>query len=287
MINNAKVPMHRLSETDLRAIAERPDCAECPEQWSEYTFHGETRRFRKACKHDHERQEAQQHVENRELWRKQQIQNAIDFLATVPPPKVYDKTRLADVDKRACSVEGLAAATRYLATWPERREKGEGLLFAGDIGTGKTMLAAAISNELAARAARVMFLTVTDLQNRLRDFDTAKEFLAKIKSADLLVLDDFGQEKATEWSACQLFDVIDDRCQGLRPILLTTNLSAKGLTEHYIRCLTSGKDQMSVQQAHVTVDRILSRLRQRCVTVRFAGADQRAVERRDWLGGDA
>lgn len=267
----------------LRAIASRPDCAECEPEWGEYPRAGEMHRYRKPCPHDQERDNARSDLRVAEDYLRQEVQHARTFVGSAPVPTVFRGVGLKRIDDRECSAAGKQAAQRYVATWEARRAGGEGLTLAGDVGTGKSLIASAIVNELVERGARCLFMTVTTLQNKLRDFDRAADTLEEIRRADLLVLDDFGQEKASEWSASNLFDVIDARCQGLKPTILTTNLGAKALSEHYIRCLTHGRDQMPLAEAKLTVERIVSRIRSRNVTITFAGPDQRSGASGEWL----
>ena len=263
-----------------------PVCQSCGELWMDiqvpdWQNPGQTKskRVRKLCP-----------CQESELVAAEQAQKALNrwtnFNAAfkrVMPPKAYAGVMLAQVEEREGSKAGKAAATLYVETWAARRANGQGLILAGPWGTGKTLVASAIANELDARHQTVIFLTVVDLQARVRDFDSAKEFVRACHTVDLLVLDDFGIEKATEWAVAELFGIIDARYRDKAPIIITTNLGRQALTDHYVRCLTHGKDKMPQAQAELTINRILSRLRERCATVVFKGSDQRENTTHDWL----
>lgn len=273
-------------ERIVKYAEERPPCPECGKIYRDQTLrNGDIRPLRVMCSHEEAADKARQEAERLESMRRDRIETARRIYTNARPPLIYRDTTLDSLDFRACSKEGVKVARRYLATWAERRKEGQGLILSGDIGTGKTMVAAAIANEVVNLGSSALFLSVSELQNRLRDFDNAQSTLDRLKGVDLLVLDDFGQEKASEWAASQLFDLVDDRCQNKRPLILTTNLGSDGLEAHYVRCLVNGKDRMSQDEAEVTVGRILSRLRQRCAAVQFVGEDQRANPDHSWLEG--
>lgn len=102
--------------------------------------------------------------------------------------------------------------------------KGEGLIFMGRAGTGKTHLAAAIINHLVhKKCIPAMFVTAVELFGLLRDFDNQGERLRRIKSVPLLVLDDLGKEKITDWNREKLFEIINARYEDYLPIIITTN----------------------------------------------------------------
>ncbi len=124
---------------------------------------------------------------------------------------------------------------KYLSGWEENREAGKGLYLCGDVGTGKTHLAVAVMNELITKK-RVpsLFVTVPELLDNLRgayndpgrDLD---EWMAAVKNADLLVLDDLGSERVTEWVQERVFVVVNHRYREVLPTLFTSNIGPKDL----------------------------------------------------------
>ena len=104
------------------------------------------------------------------------------------------------------------------------------LLFSGGFGCGKTHLAAAIANYAVGMGVPTLFLTVPDLLDTLRfSYDsedtTFEERFEQIRSASLLVLDDFGTQNATEWAQEKLFQIINFRYINQLPLVVTTNLA--------------------------------------------------------------
>lgn len=105
-----------------------------------------------------------------------------------------------------------------------------GLLIAGGYGSGKTHLAAAVTQVLTDRGISVLFGTAIEHFDKIReDFEHTgiDRHLAKMKSANVLVIDDLGKEKKSDWTKQVLFDVVNYRYEHKLPIIITTNLVSK------------------------------------------------------------
>ena len=103
------------------------------------------------------------------------------------------------------------------------------LLLEGGYGCGKTHLAAAIANHAVSKGVPTLFITVPDLLDSLRfaynDPETTfEQRLDEIRTADLLVLDDFGTQNATAWSQEKIFQIMNYRYINKLPTVITTNL---------------------------------------------------------------
>lgn len=103
------------------------------------------------------------------------------------------------------------------------------LLIQGGYGCGKTHLAAAIANFAVSMGVPTLFLTVPDLLDTLRfAYDdpeaTFESRFEEIRTAPLLVMDDFGTQNATPWAQEKLFQIINYRCINNLPLVVTTNL---------------------------------------------------------------
>lgn len=105
------------------------------------------------------------------------------------------------------------------------------LVLMGANGCGKTHLAAAIANYRSAQGDRVLFLVVPDFLDYLRStfnpdsktpYDKSFE---KAKEVPLLVLDDFGEQSATQWAQEKLYQLINHRYNARLPMVVTTCLS--------------------------------------------------------------
>lgn len=121
------------------------------------------------------------------------------------------------------NVKALRVARNYVEHFDELYAANTGLLMYGPPGTGKTFAAACIANALMERGIPVLVTSIVKLTSGYSD--ELQTILRKMKSARLLVLDDFGAERNTDFKAEQIFDVIDTRYNSKRPMIITTNLT--------------------------------------------------------------
>ena len=111
----------------------------------------------------------------------------------------------------------------------EHLDAGRGLWFHGDVGTGKTSLAMLVAKAAVDRDRTVAVYSVPQLLARIRDTfgDDAGEshaaLIRRLSAVDLLVLDDLGAERQTEWVLEQLYSLVNERWQDERSILVTSN----------------------------------------------------------------
>ena len=105
------------------------------------------------------------------------------------------------------------------------------LVFLGDNGCGKTHLAAAIVNYRFRMKKPALFIVVPDFLDHLRSSFSPESkisydrFFESVRSAPLLVLDDFGKQTTTLWAQEKLYQVINHRYNARLPTVVTTNYS--------------------------------------------------------------
>jgi len=137
------------------------------------------------------------------------------------------------------------AAEAYVREWPPQKPI---LLLSGPKGVGKTHLACGIVRELFERhGQRGQFWPVVDLLDRYRaTFDTerATETVeavdAQLRRLAVLVLDDLGTHKSTEWAEERLFRLIDERYRENQPLVVTTNVGLVELPDRLKSRLSDG-----------------------------------------------
>lgn len=121
----------------------------------------------------------------------------------------------------------------FVLNFKEFQREGRGLYFYSDTkGTGKTMIACAVANEvLKNHDVSVKFISVTDYVELIKSKDSGdKERIQSILDAGLLILDDVGaQVENKEWITTALFRLIDRRYVNHYPTLFTSNVRMEDL----------------------------------------------------------
>ncbi len=127
-------------------------------------------------------------------------------------------------------------ARKFVEKYPEEKS---GLLLSGRCGTGKTHLATAILKGLTMRwGTRCLFCGYSALLKQIQatysrqivaDEETGVvlteySILKNVIQAEVLVLDDLGAEKSSEWTLSMLYHVINERYNERKTTIITTNL---------------------------------------------------------------
>lgn len=149
---------------------------------------------------------------------------------------------------------------KWLANWSSSDAECPSLLLAGTVGVGKTWQAYGALRAAVTGARPTTWIAVTsaDLYASLRPrtgHDTEAE-LERYRSAGLLMIDDLGAAKASEWVEETTYRVLNGRYEDMRPSIFTTNLPIPKL-----------RDAIG--------DRIASRLAETCQRVVMEGGDRR------------
>lgn len=148
----------------------------------------------------------------------------------------------------------------YVESWETMQAENIGYLFWGGVGTGKSYLAACIANALMEKEVAVRMTNFATILNDLAaSFEGRNEYISRLCSYPLLILDDFGMERGTEYGLEQVYSVIDSRYRSGKPLIATTNLTLEEL-------------QHPQDTPHA---RIYDRLTSMCAPVRFTGSNFR------------
>jgi DNA replication protein DnaC len=137
----------------------------------------------------------------------------------------FDREPIVSLDRAV-----LRQVRGFTRSIEENLEAGRGLWFDGPVGTGKTSLAILVA-KAAKDAGRsyAVFPVPRLLAEIKRTFDRDASdsymgFFRRLCTVDLLVLDDLGAEKQTDWVLEQLYSIVNERWQDRRSIVVTTNL---------------------------------------------------------------
>ena len=152
-------------------------------------------------------------------------------------------------------------ARRYVGHFAEFQKNGQGLLFWGNVGTGKTFLAGCIANALMEKNIPVLMTSFPKLLNALGGLYSGEknEYLKSLNQYRLLIIDDLGVERDTPYVLETVYLVIDERYKSWKPFIITTNLSLEKLRN----------------PADLEHGRIYDRIMERCVPVAFSGKNYR------------
>jgi DNA replication protein DnaC len=146
---------------------------------------------------------------------------------------------------------------------------GQGILFVGNCGVGKTHLAVSILKAIAKKGYSCMFYEFGSLLKEIQDSYNSNtqsselKVLSPIFEAEILVLDEIGASKPTEWVRDTMAHIINTRYNDKKLTVFTTNYFDKVRNERE----ETLEDRIGV--------RLRSRLHEMCKTIVIGGEDYR------------
>lgn len=162
--------------------------------------------------------------------------------------------------------QSLKEYSEKLANSVERK----GLILVGNNGVGKTHLACSIANELIKNGIPIIYGTLINLLAELKNTYDVYNNISEMKiiklyeKVDLLIIDDLGKEKPSEWGLEKLFTIINSRYENNLPVIITTNYDQNSLI-----------DRLSINGEIETAKSIISRLYEMCYLVKIEDRDHR------------
>lgn len=152
------------------------------------------------------------------------------------------------------------AMKNYVKNFTEFKKDGKGLLLYGTVGTGKTYFAACIANALIDEGISVLMTDFARLTNKIQGmYEGKQEFIDSLNRYTLLIIDDLGIERKTEFMQEIVYNVINSRYKSGLPFIITTNLTA---------------DEIKKPQ-DIGYSRIYDRILERCFPVQVTGESRR------------
>jgi len=187
------------------------------------------------------------------------------------------------IDRHGGSLE----QARFMAAKMVEEYPGEtaGLLFIGPVGIGKSHLACAVLRELVLAGHSGLFYSYADLLTEIRNtyndngglkyftdpdgnrWETESQILNHVINVEVLLLDELGKVKASEWVLDKVREIIGGRYDKQRTTLITTNFPLEPTPAEIPLEAKIGKD-------------MVSRLREMCHVVEMEGSDYRQVVKR-------
>lgn len=140
----------------------------------------------------------------------------------------------------------------YIDNFQEFHEQGVGLyMFSNTRGSGKTRMAASIANKLLEKKYRVKFAISTTIINEIKNTwnkeneYTESKLLNDLSTVDILIIDDFGTEKISEWVNEKFYHIINERYIGKKVTIFTSNDSLE--ESSYNSRITNRIMEMTIQ----------------------------------------
>ena len=164
-------------------------------------------------------------------------------------------------EKDDCANEKLSSiAKRYVENFARMFEDGKGLIFYGNVGSGKTFISTCIANALIDKGRPCMVTNFARLVNTLGNkFEGKQDYLDGLNKFSLLVIDDLAAERDTEYMNEIIYNIIDSRYRSRKPLIVTTNLNLEELTN----------------PTDIKKQRVYSRLLEMCLPVEVKGENRR------------
>ncbi len=204
--------------------------------------------------------------------------------ANIPP--AYEHATFGNFVARPPSnlATALQRVRNYATNFPAVEKPG--LLLVGDTGTGKTHLAVAALKRIMEKGIECQFFDYQNLLERIRSSYNAasgsadREAFRSAMDAEVLMLDDLGSHRVTEWVEDTVTSIITHRCNHKKPLIATTNLEVDD------NISAGGGAPVSRKSIGEAIGlRARSRLFEMCTIVHFRGVpDHRERHARQELG---
>ena len=173
--------------------------------------------------------------ESWEIHQRAKLQTVKDYFErySLINPRLMQATLEGYQPKNDSQAEAKKMVEKYIQIFS--RENPKNILFYGGFGVGKSHLAKVITDGVMKKGYTTVFISVPKLLRKIRSTYNRDSQISEddvfnvLESIDLLVLDDIGAEKRSDWTDERLFDVIDSR-QG-KSTIYTTNYTPDELLE--------------------------------------------------------
>lgn len=138
----------------------------------------------------------------------------------------FDKYEVREENKKVFEM-----AKKYAYRFQDMYKKNQGLLLYGPVGTGKSFTAACIGNYLLNNAKPVIMTSFVKILQDVWENDREAEYITILNSASLLIVDDLGTERETDYALEKVYNIIDSRVRANKPMIITSNLELNDMME--------------------------------------------------------
>lgn len=169
-------------------------------------------------------------------------------------------------------------------------ERTQGLLLHGSVGTGKTHLAIAIARHVTLElGVRTLFVDFRQMLKRIQatfntSTQTTEDVMRPVLESELLVLDEIGAARQTDWTFEIMEEVLNQRYNDARATVMTTNLANLGCAAEQAAEPSRGYGRAATAMQMETLGdrigtRMFSRVQQMCTPMELQGTDYRRPKR--------
>lgn len=138
----------------------------------------------------------------------------------------FDKYEVREENKKVFEM-----AKKYADRFQDMYKKNQGLLLYGPVGTGKSFTAACIGNYLLNNAKPVIMTSFVKILQDIWENDREAEYITILNSASLLIIDDLGTERETDYALEKVYNIIGSRVRANKPMIITSNLELNDMME--------------------------------------------------------
>lgn len=178
------------------------------------------------CEQEDMRKMAEQEKKREEMFRIRELKN------TSLMDSKYADSKFCNYEQDADNSKAFKVAQNYVANFDKMFSDNQGLIFHGPVGTGKTYTAACIANALLDKEISVIMTSFVKILQEIQNTGVDEgAYLQRLNTARLLIIDDLGVERNTDYALEKTYNVVDSRARSKKPFILTTNLTWDELTK--------------------------------------------------------
>jgi DNA replication protein DnaC len=171
--------------------------------------------------------------EKKEQERKQEMIRIEQLRQASLMPGKFRNITFRDYRKRPENERAFRIAIAYVKQFAQNEKNNYGLLFYGPVGTGKSFTAACIANALLEQDISVVMTSFVKILQEIGPGSGVDEgeYIRGLNRARLLIIDDLGAERSTDYAQEKVYNIIDSRVRANKPMILTTNLKMSEMLE--------------------------------------------------------
>ncbi len=194
------------------------------------------------------------------------IENNVTFFET---PKFLREASMSEIIREKERLEIIKYIKGFLDKF-EKNEHEKGIYLHGSFGSGKSYIISALLNELSKKNVKCVNVYFPSLLRSLKEsfYESFEDKINEIINSEVLLLDDIGAEKNTEWSRDEILGtILQYRMDNNLPTFFTSNLSIEELEDH-LKLTSKSVDNIKAR-------RIIERIKQLTIDMELISVNKR------------